>query len=258
MTLAKSVPSISDRTELTYPGGGRYFKYRPPRTVFGTPTTPGVTAKSQPTNARTPWRRRIEAASSFPAEPSRPACRAEHASPPSWSRETKPPLHAVCLPSAARARVGDTVPRHRRAMLLRHPIPLLLAAPWTTCNSAFNPLALGSTVPSAARRSHPAHPWHGHRPAALSGVRIRRGADGRSDAALIERTSRRSAAGARPGAPLRNPPSSAPGTVCPSRRSATPPASELGDAAPPGQVLKCLHVPLKILTAVIVFQTKEY
>ena len=151
MTLAKSVPSISDRTELTYPGGGRYFKYR-------TPTTPGVTAKSQPTNARTPSRRRVEAASSFPAEPSRPACRAEHASPPSWSRETKPPLHAVCLPSAARARVGDTVPRHRRAMLLRHPIPLILAAPWTTCNSAFNPLALGSTVLSAARRSHPAHP----------------------------------------------------------------------------------------------------
>ena len=52
MNLDKSVPSMSDRTELTYPGGGRYFKYRPPRTVFGTPTTPGVTAKSQPTNAR--------------------------------------------------------------------------------------------------------------------------------------------------------------------------------------------------------------
>ena len=160
---------------------------------------------SKPTNAAyacTPWRRRVEAASSFPAEPSRPACRAEHASPPSWSRETKPPLHDVCLPSAARARVGDTVPRHRRAMLLRHPIPLLLAAPWTTCNSAFNPLALGSTVPSAARRSHPAHPWHGHRPAALSGVRIRRGADGRSDAALIERTSRCSAVSEITGIPI--------------------------------------------------------
>jgi len=90
----------------------------------------------------------------------------------------------------------------------------------------FNPLALGSTVPSAATSNHPA---------VLSGARIRQGAGGRPDAALscLDRTSRCSAASAGPGSSAESRAGGAP--RCPP----APPASETPSsarAAPPPRI----------------------